>query len=117
MSFIHSFARPRSSSLRGRILLLFAGLAIGAARAGQPCHPRQMPARPWAEAELLATTRALAQTLDGRFDVGEALLHGLAASSALKSGDLAGFATELFVAAEAAKLFIMTLPRRMAASC
>lgn len=110
MSFVKSIARPSGSSLRGRILLLFAGIAFALLGvAGLVIHQATNGARDWAEAEMLGSARAMAQIVDGRFAAAEALLQGLAASRALQSGALEAFAAEMAEAAGATGLGIIGL--------
>lgn len=110
MSFVKSIARPSGSSPRGRILLLFAGIAFALlAVAGLVIHQATAGARAWAEAEMLGSARAMAQIVDGRFAAAEALLQGLAASRVLQSGALEAFAAEMAEAAGTTRLGIIGL--------
>jgi PAS domain S-box-containing protein len=110
MSFVKSIARPSGPSLRGRILLLFAGIAFALlAVAGLVIHQATAGARAWAEAEMLGSARDMAQIVDSRFAAAEALLMGLAASRALQSGALEAFAAEIAEAAGTTRLGIIGL--------
>ena len=102
----------RGDSLRRRFILLVAvvagallglsALVIERAHAG---------ARAWAEAETLATARALAQMVDYRFATAAALLQGLAVSPSLRAGDLEAFGRDLGSAADRARLGSLALSR------
>lgn len=85
----------RSPTVRGRLLLMALALvvpatvcmvllALGVYREGRRTY----------EAQLLATTRALSVATDRQLSQSSAFLSGLATSSSLASGDLAGFERE-----------------------
>ena len=80
MSVMSSMLREmRRDSLHRQLLVL--GAVIACALFGLSAFiidQARRNARAWADSETLATARALAQMVDGRFAAGEALLRGLA---------------------------------------
>ena len=102
----------RRNTLRRRLLVL--GAVIAAALLGLSAvvfDQAGRHARAWAEAETLATARALAQMVDNRFATGEALLHGLSVSPRLQDDDPLSFGREMQAAGAAAGLGLLVLAR------
>src|SRR3954469_13637536 len=92
----------RTPSLRGRLVMLVLGVVVAlAGLIGLALWKAHGAARTEHEAQMLATTRALARLVDHEFLRAQALVHGLAFSPSLLAGDYIGFAAAARAATEA----------------
>jgi PAS domain S-box-containing protein len=92
----------RAPSLRGRLVMLVLGLVAAlAGLTGLALWQAHSAARTEYNAQMLATTRALARVVDHEFLWAEALVHGLAFNPALLARDYGSFLDAAHAATDA----------------